>query len=146
MTVDNSKYLFWVADVIYSAILLGILKLFLVKNPVREEILVEIHNEKKEYRRSGGLVFLKVVCIGGNCGMVLFNFLFVLAQKETKKPRKNEASTRKASPGPAIFPGRRAWVANNSAVFLVLYGFVNCFLLLIIANFFFGCGYYLQLN
>jgi hypothetical protein len=47
------------------------------------------------------------------------NFLFVLIQKETKKPRKNEASARMPNPGPAIFPGRRAWVANSSDIFLV---------------------------
>jgi hypothetical protein len=58
------------------------------------------------------------------------NFLFVLIQKETKKSRKNEASTLKACPGPAIFPGRRAWLADSSAVFLVFYGFANCFLLM----------------
>jgi hypothetical protein len=58
--------------------------------------------------------------------VLLYNFLFVLnrqksvtVQKETKKSRKNEASAHNASPGPAIFPGRRAWIADSSVVFLV---------------------------
>jgi hypothetical protein len=71
--------------------------------------------------------------------MVLFyNFLFVLirqkvgrgTKRKKKKSRKKETSTHKASPGPAIFPGRRAWLADSSAVFLVFYGFANCFLLM----------------
>ena len=51
--------------------------------------------------------------IAGRCHSIfIFPFLFVLIQKETKKSRKNEASTHKAYPGPAIFPGRRTSIAN----------------------------------
>ena len=52
-------------------------------------------------------------------GVIFFAFSFSLirqksdtVQKETKKSRKNEASTRMPSPGPAIFPGRRTSIAN----------------------------------